>query len=602
MSAALTSRARSVSRKLAALAALSLLGLMLLVLTLPSAPLFAQKRDDRVELIMADLPPAGSRAYNEIKRHAGDATGQVLTLTNCEVWRVRRSRVPALMRAAKAHNAKVRMLDDSWNNVFQPMPDAHRAMDATQKQMVDLAMKSPSTAAVGMMAAPPASMVEYALTKDMGKPTSTQHPMTIKIALNQTTTVTAVRRSVVVVGNRCTWHGVVESTGQPVTIMWWSSGRITGSIQHGNRVFQLKHMGKDMIGIVETMLDKIPDEHAEMSPDQMQEMRRRASGGMSPMPAVVPPETPPAVVPQFAPPVPRKRPDRSDLRDQQDAADASSGDKDSGNLAPTGTSASTKTSATDTLAPSRLAAIPSAQRGADTPTITQKGKKKAASKVKHVIDVLVAYTPKAAAHYGRIETDLIELAVEETNRSFIESKIDNVEVRIVHTHLTQYDETGGQHFDHLWRMVDRGNGYMEEIPPLRDQKKADVVILIVHEPQGCGLATRVGADSEEAYAVVHHECAATSYSLAHEIGHIIGTRHNRPIDTSPGPFPYGHGFVGPDLTWRSMMSYRSSCSGCPRLPMWSTPVTQVKGQPAGDEMSDNARVIREQAGRVAAFR
>ena len=50
------------------------------------------------------------------------------------------------------------------------------------------------------------------------------------------------------------------------------------------------------------------------------------------------------------------------------------------------------------------------------------------------------------------------------------------------------------------------------------------------------------------------------------------------------------------------MSYRQSCGGCPRLPMWSSPCLQVRGEPAGTSEQDNARVISEQAGRVAAFR
>jgi hypothetical protein len=50
------------------------------------------------------------------------------------------------------------------------------------------------------------------------------------------------------------------------------------------------------------------------------------------------------------------------------------------------------------------------------------------------------------------------------------------------------------------------------------------------------------------------------------------------------------------------MSYKESCGGCPRLPVWSSPTIQVKGEPAGTPELDNARVIAEQASRVAAFR
>jgi hypothetical protein len=73
------------------------------------------------------------------------------------------------------------------------------------------------------------------------------------------------------------------------------------------------------------------------------------------------------------------------------------------------------------------------------------------------------------------------------------------------------------------------------------------------------------------------------------------------MDTVMTPFPYGHGYVN-GTKWRDIMSYRESCGGCPRIPVWSSPSVLIKGEPAGTEELDNARVIAEQADRVAAFR
>jgi len=50
------------------------------------------------------------------------------------------------------------------------------------------------------------------------------------------------------------------------------------------------------------------------------------------------------------------------------------------------------------------------------------------------------------------------------------------------------------------------------------------------------------------------------------------------------------------------MGHKESCGGCPRLPVWSTPTVLVNGEPAGTSELDNARVIAQQAARVAAFR
>src|SRR5581483_3793856 len=239
-------------------------------------------------------------------------------------------------------------------------------------------------------------------------------------------------------------------------------------------------------------------------------------------------------------------------------------------------------------------------------TLTDAAAKKVAAKGGHapkdvVIDVIVAYTKKAASNYMDVKRELVDLSIEEANESFRRSGVGQVKLRLVHAYQTDYVEDGAAHFDHVWRFADKGDGYMEEIHPLRDKYRADVAILIVDDPRGCGLATRVFADADEAFAVVHHECAAASYSLAHEIGHIIGARHDLNLDKNLTPFPYGHGFVN-GTKWRDIMSYKDSCGGCPRLPVWSSPKVLVKGEVAGTAELDNARVIAEQAARVAAFR
>ena len=204
-----------------------------------------------------------------------------------------------------------------------------------------------------------------------------------------------------------------------------------------------------------------------------------------------------------------------------------------------------------------------------------------------IIDVIVAYTKRAARNYADIEHELVDLAVEETNKSFRLSNLGHIKLRRVHAYQTDYVEEG-THFDHVWRFADKGDGYMEEIHRLRDKYRADVAILVVDDPKGCGLATRVRADADEAFAVVHHACAAANYTFAHEIGHLIGASHE---------LSYVNG-----TKWRDIMGSKESCGGCPRVPVWSSPTVLIKGEVAGTAILDNARVIAEQAARVAAFR
>ena len=172
-------------------------------------------------------------------------------------------------------------------------------------------------------------------------------------------------------------------------------------------------------------------------------------------------------------------------------------------------------------------------------------------------------------------------------------------VKLAHAYETDYVENGS-HFDHVYRFRNKGDGYMDEIHDLRAKFGADVAVLVVDDPMGCGLSIRVAAEAPDAFTAIHHECAATMYSLAHEIGHLIGARHDRGLDDSKQPFPYGHGFVH-GKEWRTMMSYPESCDGCPRRPIWSSPDVKVDGVPAGDAETNNAKVIREGAARVAAF-
>lgn len=216
------------------------------------------------------------------------------------------------------------------------------------------------------------------------------------------------------------------------------------------------------------------------------------------------------------------------------------------------------------------------------------------------IDLMLIFTRASVSRYLARPAQWSALASVTINETFRNSGLGNVSIRIVHHEVIDYDEGGVEQFDHLYRMVD-GVGPFAGLRKLRNEKRADIVGLVLHSPSGCGLSTRVGADADEAFFVVHHACAVITYSISHEIGHILGARHDRAIDPIPTPFAFGHGFVN-GTKWRTMMSYQESCGGCPRIPFWSNPRVLYKGEPTGTHASDNARVILEQAERVSRFR
>ena len=192
--------------------------------------------------------------------------------------------------------------------------------------------------------------------------------------------------------------------------------------------------------------------------------------------------------------------------------------------------------------------------------------------------MIVAYTKAAASGYADIVREVIEPAIEAGNESFQLSGIGHIKLHLVRAYQTNYVESGDQ-FVHLWRFADKGDGYMDEIHELRDRYRADVAILVVDDPDGCGQATKVSADEDDAFAVVHHACAKANFSLVHEIGHLLGASHER-------------GLVHAN-EWRDIMSYKANCGGCTRLPVWSNPNVLIRGVPAGSVGHDNARVIAE---------
>ena len=525
----------------------------------------AQSPAERSSLILSNLPKSGSRAYRDLKAAAGQAQGERLEMTNSEMWSIPKENLEALKIVAATKGVEVMLLDSTWNTALSHMDDKS-GMSAEQKDMMQKSMESKATMGISMMSLPDAKALEYALTQGMHSEAHGSSPAKLVIPLTDTLTVTAVRTSIEKTSDGYIWRGVVNGTDDAVTLMWWPAGRLTGQISYQGHVYAVRHMGGAMHGVVEMAPKGLPPEHAPMDPQMMKKMdmkedplvtkgdagmlRDHATGPDGPIGST-------------------SRPDRGETKDLEDAS----------------------------LAPGLKSGL---GRGSLTapPRSDATGEPAGAKPVE--ITLLVAYTKAARSHYSDIEKDLIELAVAETNQSFRASGIGQVRLRLVHAYRTGYVEKGS-HFEHVFAFADKGDGKMDEVHRLRDKYKADVALLVVHDPNGCGLAAGVAPAAHRAFAVVHHECAALSYSLAHEIGHIIGARHDLELDDSTHPFPFGHGFVN-GTAWRTMMSYEESCGGCPRLPIWSNPDIEVRGVAAGNEMANNARAIREGAARVAAFR
>ena len=494
-------------------------------------------------LLLSHLPLKTSRAYHDLLNAAESASREILPMTKAEMWLVPADPVTEGRRRAEAVGASVELLDTVQLDALRPMQQ--QAMTSRQAKMMHEAMSEPATMGVSMMALAPPESLEYALTR----PPDEHGEARIQLKLSESVTIVAIRSSLMKEGDNYLWQGEVEGTFEPVSLVYWPAGRLSGTIQHRGRLYTVKSFGGGTHGVIETAPSMLPPEHAPMSGPMMQRfnmgddpLKRRGDAGEVLDHMGHSPETP------------------QNLKDEQP----------------------TKSSQLIALNHVRAPNPDAPPTGVST------------------ITLIVAYTRTAAGHYQDIRKDLITLAVAETNLSFIRSSIGNIRLEVVHNYETEYVEQGS-HFDHMFRFAEKGDGYADEIHALRDKYRADVAVLIVDDPNGCGLSAGVAPPAERAFVVVHHGCAATTYSLAHEIGHIIGARHDVGYDDTATPFPYGHGYVNGNK-WRTMMSYEQSCDGCPRLPIWSSPSVNVQGEPAGTEATHNARVIRDGAERVSEFR
>lgn len=221
------------------------------------------------------------------------------------------------------------------------------------------------------------------------------------------------------------------------------------------------------------------------------------------------------------------------------------------------------------------------------------------------VRVLVTYTPAAKKAVSNIR-NTIQLAVDETNQSFINSKI-NYEIELVYVEGVNYTEVDA-HTD-LERFVRDDDGFMDEVHDLRDTYSADICVIINDDDGVCGTAY-VEPGERYAYCLVNYDCATGYYSFAHEIGHIIGCHHDTYVESPEDlekPIKYRHGFVNAEDKWRTIMSYNTECKdkgfNCTKLQYWSNPDIIYNGDAMGSvEWENCTRFWNEYAPNVMTFR
>ncbi len=223
-----------------------------------------------------------------------------------------------------------------------------------------------------------------------------------------------------------------------------------------------------------------------------------------------------------------------------------------------------------------------------------------------VVDVMVVYTSAASTAWGGTSqsNSYIATAITNFNNSLTNSGITNATINLVYSGVISYTESGDLNTD-LSRLKDTSDGYMDNVHSLRTTYGADLVSLVTSTPTStCGLGyvntSPTNYVATAGFSAVLYNCAVSNYSLAHEMGHNMGLRHDWYVDSSTTPCSNHHGYTNAiaitrgtsasaSQKWRTIMAYNNQCSdvgiNCTRINRWANPAVNYNTYPTGTALS-----------------
>jgi hypothetical protein len=215
----------------------------------------------------------------------------------------------------------------------------------------------------------------------------------------------------------------------------------------------------------------------------------------------------------------------------------------------------------------------------------------------------------------------IQQAEAETNAIF-QNSLTSPRVSIVHVALAEDYLEADSVYKNLIALVPDLNpvevpaGFEASLQPvhdLRNQYRADVVTMITRPtnayPQGapCGMSVLMSAKAawfeKYAFTIVSFDCITSNFSFAHELGHVMGARHEVSFVNA---YPLGN--IRP---WRTVMAENDhdcanadSVNGCKRLPFFSNPDSKLNygGDPMGTNDDNNSGVVSNTVDIVSQYR
>jgi hypothetical protein len=228
------------------------------------------------------------------------------------------------------------------------------------------------------------------------------------------------------------------------------------------------------------------------------------------------------------------------------------------------------------------------------------------------IDVLLLYTPGMVSHYGSGLQARLDSLIALANQAYLDSQV-GITLRLVHSTQVNYSETTSNETA-LYALTDGTDPALAGVGAWRNQYGADLVSLLrpfnqaTHE--GCGIAwvnqfNNPTLDAGYGYSVVGdgNDTQGSNYycqmlTLTHELGHNMGSVHDRGHAGSPGAYPYSYGY-GFEGVFGTIMSYINPTVGKFSNPNISCPGSQACGVA---DNADNARSLNNTRAAVASFK
>jgi len=179
--------------------------------------------------------------------------------------------------------------------------------------------------------------------------------------------------------------------------------------------------------------------------------------------------------------------------------------------------------------------------------------------------------------------------VDETNRVFSNSRTD---VRFyVRCLRVQNMNENTNSLSYLNQVINANGGLTNSL------RGSDMAYILTRRFSTDGACGRAGALDVTTTAYGNAPIAfsgrfCSTYTMAHELGHLFGAWHNREVLSfnAPGGYPMGQ-LIG-NGPYRTVMAYRSS-QHTMRIPYFSTPIFSINGDLLGSSTRDNRRRIRE---------